>query len=268
MAQALRACILLAVVGACKGVCDADDDDVCSCTAGRYYRSTGGCTTCPAGRFSTASSCCTTSQCMGPCNAGRYGLSGASSSSCTGPCSAGFFCVAGSTSAQPASGQCPTGRYSLEGAASCTLCFAGRFGASVGLTTNMCSGVCAAGRYSLPGAAACTDCPEGVYGATPATTPACTGLCRAGYACGAGSTNATARICLPGTYSVGGQSECTPCAAGRFGNSSGLSMRMGHLARCGSTLTVLLAPLLMWRARCRGQAYCSRRKRRLNAAAP
>ncbi len=48
----------------------------------------------------------------------------------------------------------------------------------------------------------------------------CSGVCSAGYACPAGSTNGTVQVCLAGTYSVGGSASCTPCPGGRFGNAT------------------------------------------------
>jgi hypothetical protein len=53
---------------------------------------------------------------------------------------------------------------------------------------------------------------------------ACSGNCSAGYACAAGSVNATASVCPPGTFSLAGAGTCSDCAAGRFGNASGLGV--------------------------------------------
>jgi hypothetical protein len=84
---------------------------------------------------------------------------------------------------------------------------------------------CPAGRYSVGGAVGgCTQCPPGTFGSIPGlSTTACTGLCSAGYACPARSTNATAVICGVDQYSVAGAGVCTNCSAGTFGSSTGLT---------------------------------------------
>ena len=48
--------------------------------------------------------------------------------------------------------------------------------------------------------------------------------CSPGYACPAGSTNATAVLCFPGKYSLAGSGSCTPCPAGTFGATAGLAL--------------------------------------------
>jgi hypothetical protein len=101
----------------------------------------------------------------------------------------------------------------------CTLCPAGLYGASTGLTTTACTAPCPAGRYgSDPGLtlSTCTAlCPAGTYGATPGlSTAQCSGLCTAGYACVAGSTSATAALCVAGKFSPAGSGMCQFCSAG------------------------------------------------------
>ncbi len=113
-------------------------------------------------------------------------MEGHSSPSCTGACSAGYACGPGSTNDKVAA--CTPGRYSTAGAASCTECAPGLFG-----------------------------------GASALATASCSGNCTAGYACGPGSTNATALMCGPGSYSYSGAGVCTPCPVGRFGGSMGLT---------------------------------------------
>ena len=49
------------------------------------------------------------------------------------------------------------------------------------------------------------------------------GAAAAGYACPSGSTNATAVLCTPGRYSLGGASACTLCSGGLYGDSYGLA---------------------------------------------
>jgi hypothetical protein len=103
----------------------------------------------------------------------------------------------------------------------CTGCAPGRYGSAAGLTTSACSGLCAAGQYgALPGATSpqCdAPCPPGTFGADPGlASPTCSGNCTAGYKCAAGSTNSTAAICGPGTYSTTGAWECAPCSGGHY----------------------------------------------------
>jgi hypothetical protein len=168
------------------------------CGPGNYSAGVGvGCQFCPAGLFGATA--------------------GLSSSSCTGPCDAGYACPAGSATATAV--QCAAGRYSLGGAGVCTLCPAGLYGASTGLTTTACTAPCPAGRYgSDPGLtlSTCTAlCPAGTYGATPGLpTAQCSGLCTAGYACVAGSTSATAALCVAGKFSSAGSGMCKFCSAG------------------------------------------------------
>ncbi len=95
---------------------------------------------------------------------------------------------------------------------------------------------CPPGQYCAGGVAAL--CPAGVYGATPELqSPACSGLCAAGYYCPPGSTTATEvpcggedvycpegsglpRVAPPGMYTVGPSSvtrnDSAPCPSGSF----------------------------------------------------
>ncbi len=129
--------------------------------------------------------------------------------------------------------QCPPGSYSVGGAVGwCTLCPPGTFGSSSGLTSPVCSGncsagyacptgstnsiaaVCPVGRYSQSGWGSCNLCAAGSFGGTEGlTSPACSGNCSAGYACPAGSTNATAVMCSAGQYSLSGAGSCALCPA-------------------------------------------------------
>jgi hypothetical protein len=141
-----------------------------------------------------------------PRPAGRFGsVSGLSSSSCEGVCSAGYACPAGSTDATAVI--CGVGQYSVAGAGACTNCSAGTYGSSMGLTTVSCSGLCAVGRFGS------------VSGLSMSS---CEGACSAGYACPAGSTNATSVVCPPGQYSLSGWSMCNQCPVGLYGESPAL----------------------------------------------
>jgi hypothetical protein len=116
----------------------------------------------------------------------RYGTSGTNSSACSGPCSPGYSCPAGSTNATAV--------------------------------------ICPAGSYSVAAAAMCTPCPGGRYGSSLAmSVAACSGACTAGYACPAGSTNATTSICPAGKYSEAASPWCSPCVAGFYGATAGLT---------------------------------------------
>jgi hypothetical protein len=135
---------------------------------------------------------------------------------------------------------CPLGTYNDGSSTDCPLCPAGTYGATMGLTTAACSGNCTAGyacregtisstpllfmcpvgKFSVAGAATCSLCPGGTYGATEGvTTSACSGNCTAGYACPAGSTNATAMACPAGKYSAYRSGSCSQCPIGTYGSA-------------------------------------------------
>ena len=106
-----------------------------------------------------------------------------------GTCTAGAGAYCGVGMVLPIGDACPRGSYSVGGSTSCTLCAAGRFGASTGLTNASCSGLCPIGQYSTDGAVACSPCPAGTFGnASGLTTSACAGACLApvAYYCPAG----------------------------------------------------------------------------------
>jgi hypothetical protein len=226
-----------------------------NCTAGYFcplgsVNATSPAQECPAGSYSSAGAAT-----CAPCAAGQHGAAPVMVlANCTGPCTAGHFCPAGSD--RPDAFPCPAGWYSLPGAAACSQCGAGRFGNTSRQSSADCSGDCTAGyfcvagsvnataapcpagQFSFAAAGTCTNCSLGSYGAHAAlTTPGCTGLCpagtygavpglavatcsgacAAGYACVAGSTNATAAVCPVGRFSIGGAGDCTACRAGRYG---------------------------------------------------
>jgi hypothetical protein len=177
------------------------------CPPGSYSvgGAVGGCTLCPPGTFGNSTGLSTVA-CSGQCAAGRYGsVSGLSSPLCEGLCVAGYACLPGSTNATAA--VCGAGQYSLAGSGVCTNCSAGTYGSSTGLSTVGCSGLCAAGRFGS------------VSGLSSSSS--CEGACTAGYACPAGSTNATAVMCGIGQYSLRGAGSCTPCPTSMPFASSG-----------------------------------------------
>jgi hypothetical protein len=80
--------------------------------------------------------------------------------------------------------------------------------------------LCGVGQYSEANATTCVTCPPGVFGnVTGLTTSACSGTCPAGFACPAGSTNATAMPCVSGQYSLAGAGNCSDmfAAVKKFG---------------------------------------------------
>ncbi len=113
--------------------------------------------------------------------------------------------------------QCPSGQYRScyycgcgDYTCTCYRCPAGRYG-NGGSTC----GYCSPGQYSGAGAAACTTCSAGLFGSTSGlTTSSCSGPCRAGFYCPAGSTSPTAVACVAGQYSLAGAASCSNCAAG------------------------------------------------------
>ena len=169
-------------------------------------------------------------------------------------CPPGSWCAGGSS--QPRA--CNRGTYCVGSASSETPCAAGLYGSEVGLSSADCSGICAQGYYCEEGsvsakAAACDDgsyghttglvsrdnctaCPEGSFcpDAAPAPTPCAVGsfadrpgmenctACSAGtFQSAPGATDCA--ICGLGHYCVEGSSVERPCAAGFFGNETGLA---------------------------------------------
>ena len=144
-----------------------------------------------------------------PCAAGYYGNeTGRTWGTCSGLCPAGYMCPSGAVNATAL--PCPPGQYSTAGAATCTLCPAGRYGNASAATSSSCSGPCNAGQFGL----------------SNQTDPSCSGPCTAGYYCPAGTTSSptpSQYSCAPGQYSSAGAGACSPCAPGRFGNTSHLT---------------------------------------------
>jgi hypothetical protein len=176
----------------------------------------------------------------GPRESRRYAQSlGWTFPICQAACPAGYFCPAGSVA--PTTNECSRGQYSLAGAGNCTLCPAGRFGASVRLTSANCTGPCAAGfwcpagstgeapmacalgRYSTGGEGdtACTLCPPGKYGgATMLPSEVCSGDCPSGrFGSVAGNTLPTCSgVCPAGYACPAGSVSATAvlCSAGQY----------------------------------------------------
>ena len=135
---------------------------------------------------------------------------------------------------------CPGGTYNpvANGSASCLPCPPGY---KCGYKTST-PAACSAGQYSTGGAETCATCPRGRYGSTAAmSNSSCTGSCKPGYACPWGSTTPDPVQCPRGTYSVGSQTVCTPCPAGKFGTEDtatscpGVCSTPGQYCAPGST---------------------------------
>ncbi|KAA0145912.1 hypothetical protein FNF28_07769 [Cafeteria roenbergensis] len=201
------------------------------------------CSECPKGTYQAGGSAGGEDECT-DCPAGRYGDSlGLKSPLCSGECPKGYYCPSGTSSRL----QYP--------------CPAGTYGSTTGLTSSACSGLTSAGYYSTSGAVSATEypCAAGRYGSGGQTSSQCSGPCPAGQYCpqgtasGSGVDCGSAAVFCPegssapstvadGYYSFGGESsavrtgsaicekgyycsngERSPCPAGRFGSTEGLS---------------------------------------------
>ncbi|KAA0176614.1 hypothetical protein FNF27_01895 [Cafeteria roenbergensis] len=201
------------------------------------------CSECPKGTYQAGGSAGGEDECT-DCPAGRYGDSlGLKSPLCSGECPKGYYCPSGTSSRL----QYP--------------CPAGTYGSTTGLTSSACSGLTSAGYYSTSGAVSATEypCAAGRYGSGGQTSSQCSGPCSAGQYCpqgtasGSGVDCGSAAVFCPegssapstvadGYYSFGGESsavrtgsaicekgyycsngERSPCPAGRFGSTEGLS---------------------------------------------
>ena len=143
----------------------------------------------------------------------------------SGPCMAGWYCISGATTAHPPNGatggMCPPGHYCVENttapvpcppryynpewgsadASACLNCEPGEYCPSSGGA--LPAGNCSAGYY----------CPASPVGQLTATPPEF--RCPRGHSCPAGA--AWYEICANGTYQdEEGQGQCKPCPAGSY----------------------------------------------------
>ena len=146
-----------------------------------------------------------------------------------GPCNVGYYCAAGSAIAtQYIAATCPSGSYCPVGLRTALPCSAGYYGSSTGQRL-----------------------------------PTCSGICSAGYYCGAGSTSATqytAATCPVGSYCAAGTTAVQPCPAGRYGSTVGLTSAIctgactaGYFCAAGSTF----ADQIIGHTYCNAGLYCS-----------
>ena len=211
--------------------------------------------TCPAGRFG-AEERLPDSQCSGPCPPGHYCEAGSISNDST-PCPAGTFLTTEGGTREGDCQACPRGFFCPAASAEPVPCPGGRYGDRTGLPNASCSGECAQGYYcevasvsakaapcaegsfsnatALPSQANCSSCFVGQSCPAAARKPL---PCRPGTAqpnvsqgacidCTTGTfvnhSGATACFdCPEGSYCASGTSNPLPCAAGSFGNDTGL----------------------------------------------
>lgn len=169
------------------------------CSAGVIGSSTGlstpSCTSpCPIANYCLEGSTSGTS-----CPAGKYGATtNLPTSSCSGNCPAGYICGVGTGDTNTMQDCGPIGVYCLAGTAST----AGRKTPQVGYYSSpptlngATQAICPTGHYCTNGLK--KKCPKGTYGASDGLTSAsCSGQCRKGYHCPAGSISATQEPCAP-----------------------------------------------------------------------
>jgi hypothetical protein len=222
------------------------------CPAGRYsFARAGDCIDCPIGRYG-ATDRMPLATCTALCAPGSFGSAPALTvPTCSGNCTAGYICAAGSTNSTPT--PCQPGQYSDTGAAQCSMCPAGRYGATAALNSSACTApcpagyacptgafngtalVCPPGQYAEEGWGACQSCPAGQFGQVPAlTTAGCSGGCTAGYYCPSGSASMVP--CEAGLWSADARrgAPCVSnCTAGYFcpsGSSSPTQFACGSVA--------------------------------------
>ncbi|KAJ8280617.1 hypothetical protein GJAV_G00056950 [Gymnothorax javanicus] len=161
-------------------------------------------TPCPPGTFSNSTGLTGVQQCVS-CPPGHY-CSSSNSTSPTGVCFAGHYCAAGSVS--PTQHQAEMGQYAPAGAARPQLCPLGTFQPARGQSSCL---ACERGHVcNQTGLAQPIPCPPGHYCPTGTSVP---------------------RPCPLGSYLAqrGGEEvrHCSPCDAGRFCPSPGLSAPQG-----------------------------------------
>ncbi|XP_035857407.1 zonadhesin-like [Sander lucioperca] len=163
---------------------------------------------CPAGTFSSVPGLVSEAGCQ-PCTAGFY-CGGAGLRAPTGPCSQGYWCPPGQTVATAL--PCPPGHFCSQGSAAPEPCPPGTY---QDREEQAACAVCEEGYYCdlrLANASFLRPCPKGHY------CPAGTALPNQ-HPCPIGSFNPRQR-----THSLAG---CTPCAAGQYCPSVGMSEPAG-----------------------------------------
>jgi hypothetical protein len=136
-----------------------------------------------------------------PCAAGKWSNTPRLGVPCVSDCDAGYVCNNGSTSPQqlPCGDErfyCPTGTPAALPVGAGYHTIGGTPATRVG--RELCPGPDSNGGVSAycSGDGRVSTCPGGVFGnASGLSTAACSGVCRAGYYCPQGSTNATAFPC-------------------------------------------------------------------------
>lgn len=199
---------------------------VCACDAGFYYNSSA-CVACEVGRYANASGA---TMCI-PCEAGRIGDSlGSTCNDC------GFGQFANRTGMSQCD-MCDPGYYSGTGAF--TACLPCAYGSYTGGSGAFQCDTCGNGTYApLPAATVCTNCsvfsgnatycptaptsaPTANPTATPTRAPTATPTRAPTAAPSAAPTPAPTSACDMGTSFNG--TDCVPCAAGRYADTTGLT---------------------------------------------
>lgn len=212
---------------------NADQSGVVDCPI-RFWCTGGIAALCPAGRFGNIPQLFTRG-CAGACTPGYYCPTGSSSSTqvaCVNTLA--MYCPQGSgephnvptgmfADSQRANVyDCPIGSYCLDGVVA--LCPGGSFGAESRISNSSCSGLCEPGYYCTPGSVSRRQFKCGSGNAFCGAGSASPEAISAGYY-GVGVSKilqSGQQHCDPGHYCLFG--NMFPCAAGRFGGTSGLSV--------------------------------------------
>lgn len=155
------------------------------------------------------------------CPPGRFGCSGyLSEEGCSGPCAAGHYCEEGAISAQEhrcgnETVYCPTG------SSAPVVVDVGYFSNEDGPADRRSSQeICPRGSWCFDGTR--TLCSAGRYGDSEGLSTAdCSGQCRDGIICDAGTTTADGVVCPAGSWCERGFRF--PCPMGTFSNVTGLT---------------------------------------------
>ena len=182
--------------------------------------------------------------------------SGLGVTGCFDVCPAGSYCPDSPATPLP----CPAGSACAQCATAPTLCDAGSYS---GVGAFSCTPCASAGFYCPAGSTSptSTPCPAGRFGsAAGLPVSACSGPCAPGYYCPAGATSPTHTLCPAGSFCPLGSGAPTPCPAGTYGSSAGLSSPActgncsalpGTYCAAGSTAPIV-APACPIGSRCAG----------------
>ena len=164
---------------------------------------------CNPGRYNPKPRGNSSADCL-PCDPGHY-CAGFGNEKPTNSCTAGFFCPGENRVAQPSASRCTPGHFCPQGSYNMTKCLPGWYCDVEGLHEPVAQ--CDKGYY----------CPLGSFSRQQEECPA-------GHYCPLGSP--VPSPCQPGSYLPGSRhenvSECLPCIAGWYCNSSGMNVPDGQ----------------------------------------